>query len=723
MKAPDSLLGTVIDDRYVITARISRGGMATVYRATDQRLERSVAVKVIHAHLAKQPDFVRRFILEARSAAGLSNPHIVAVHDQGVLHTVDGERPYLVMELVHGPDLRSELNKNGSLPLGISLTLIEHVLRGISAAHHAGIIHRDLKPENVLLSSSIDPAALHPTISAKVTDFGLARAASDATSTQTSTLMGTVGYVAPELISDGNTGKSADIYSVGIMLYELIAGRQPFTGESPIAVAFKHVNEPTPRLADQADWIPPALDSLIGLFTAKSPDKRPQDGSAALIAMEDIIATIPEDLAIRRIPVFPNTSRNTSDIGAVTPIPSGITDVIAHGDYPSAHLDSPETAEKSLTKTDVLPHTTDNRAQSKKASSLHASPKQRKGARFWRRSSSQSPATTPVANVNATTRSTVTSDIRTSGTNRHDTPIAAPPRRSRKRWIGTFVFLILLAAICTGAWWYFAQGPGHRVAIPNVANQNQQTALTSLQDAGLTAKVTQAYSDTVPQGNAISTDPVAGTDIHPRNPVTLIISAGIEHVTIPDVTGQDKAHAEKTMTDNRLTPQFTEAYSETVAAGLVISQNPAAGQRVPHSSAVVMTLSKGREPISVPDLRNATLSDATAKLSSIGLTANGQEEFSDTVPAGIVISQEPAAGETRYRGDQITLHVSKGPELFEVPDVFGKQENEATRILEQAGFTVKTERVLGGLFGTVRSQSPAAGQMRPRGTVITLTIV
>ncbi|VEI12525.1 Serine/threonine-protein kinase PrkC [Trueperella bialowiezensis] len=627
--------------------------MATVYRATDERLQREVALKVIHSHLAEQSDFVRRFISEARSAARLSSSHIVAVHDQGIADTPTGERPYLVMELISGPDLRSELTAHGSLPLGISLELIRQVLTGLAAAHSAGIIHRDIKPENVLLAAPLEPTAIEPRLTAKLTDFGLARAASDATSTQTNTMLGTVGYVAPEFVADGTTGKTGDLYSVGVMLYELIAGQLPFQGESALSVAYKHVNDTMPRLSDLADWIPPEVDSLIALLTAKSPSKRPQDASAALDALIDISESLPEELLIRRIPVFP-TAKPVS-------------------------------------------HTTDE------AASIPANP----------------PAKTAVMPAKAPDAAELPAKA-----TRNDTAKTERPARKRRVWpLLMTILLVLIGAGAYGTWWYFSEGPGQRVEVPVVTGLSEADARASLEAVGFPVDTTTTFSDDVAAGLVVDSDPTAGTSLHPSETVTLVVSAGVEHVDVIDVVGQTSDEAQAALKEARLNAVVEEDYSETVPQGQVISQTPEPGTSVPHSSQVTITVSLGRKPISVPDLTGASLDDASARLAEYGLSATTTEEFSDTTPQGHVISQEPAAGTTLYRGDSMNLTVSKGPELVEVPNVFGMQEGEATTTLEEAGFVVSYDRFLGGYFGTVRAQSPGAGERVKPGSTITITIV
>lgn len=679
MKAPDPLLGTVLDNRYAISARIARGGMATVYRATDERLQREVALKVIHSHLAEQSDFVQRFISEARSAASLSNQNIVAVHDQGVAHEPTGERPYLVMELIAGPDLRSELNTHGSFPLGISLELIRQLLTGLAAAHDAGIIHRDIKPENVLLAKPLEPTSLEPKFDAKLTDFGLARAASAATSTQTNTMLGTVGYVAPEFVSDGTTAKTGDIYSVGIMLYELIAGQLPFQAESALSVAYKHVNDTMPRLTDLAEWIPPALDSLIGLLTAKSPSKRPQHAGAALDALVDIVESLPSDILIRRIPVFPVVQETAPTTQGYRGVGPGETVAI------------PVAQSEEVAQTNTVAHAVPRPARG--ASERDHSPE------------GGSPQSHPPAS-------------------RKDTVVVDEPARRRRMWpVMIVLILALIGGGAYGTWWYFTEGPGLRIEVPVVTGLSADDAETSLTILGFGVDRTEEFSDDVGEGLVVRTDPEAGTDLHPSETVALVVSQGVEHVDVINVVGQTAEEATAALTDARLTPIVEEAYSEEVPTGSVISQTPQADTSVPHSSQVTLTVSLGPQPISVPDLTGEDADAALERLEEYGLTATTNEEHSDTTPRGNVIAQSPVAGETLYRGDTVALTVSLGPELVEVPDVFGLQEGEATQTLQDAGFLVSYDRFLGGYFGTVRSQSPAAGEMLQPGSTVTITIV
>lgn len=644
----DALVGTVLDGRYRIDARLARGGMASVYRALDTRLERSVAVKVIHSHLAEQPDFVERFIREARSAARLSNPHVVSVFDQGVATTPAGDLPYLVMEYIDGSDVRTQLSRHGSLPVGIALEITRQTLVALAAAHDNDIVHRDVKPENILLEGELDTTAImsRPTIRARVADFGLARAASAAT--HTSTMLGTVAYISPELVSDGIAGPQADIYSVGIMLYELISGSLPFTGQSPVSVAYKHVNEPMPRLGDAAEWMPPAIDSLIALFTAKNPAKRPANGAAALAALEDVSASISDDVAIKRIPVFASTAQPHS----------------------TRIMDEEPRQTMALNHVPTEKH----------------------------------PAENPAAN--------------------HHAKVDDQPRR--RRWKPVAIILLLvasLAGIGYGAYWFFTAGPGQRVTIPDVTAMTLDDAVATLEADGLTADITREFSDTVPLDSVIETDPGAGERIHPDTPVELVVSDGIEQVEVPDLAGLSADAASAAVIDARLTPIADEAYSETVPEGEVIEQSPVAGEMIDHSSEVTYVVSLGREPLDVPDLEGSSLADAQRAIEDSGLIIAVTEEYSDDVAEGVVISQDPASATTLYRGDEVRVVVSLGPELVAVPNVVGMQESQAVEAIRAAGFEVEVEYVLGGYFGTVRMQDPGADAMMRPGTVIKLTVV
>ncbi|MFY9891531.1 MAG: protein kinase, partial [Streptosporangiaceae bacterium] len=268
-------IGQLLDGRYLVESQIARGGMATVYLAQDVRLERTVALKIAHPELARDQGFVARFISEARSVARLSSPNVVAVFDQGST----GDLHYIAMEYVPGPTLRELLAARGRLNPREALDIIERVLAGLAAAHEAGIIHRDVKPENVLLGNGT---------SVKVADFGLARAAAGVSNTRTGMLIGTAAYLAPEQVASNSADQRSDVYAAGVMLFEMLTGVQPHTGESPLAVAYKHVNAIVPAPSSVAADLPPALDALVALATSRDPELRPSDARHYLRAIAEV---------------------------------------------------------------------------------------------------------------------------------------------------------------------------------------------------------------------------------------------------------------------------------------------------------------------------------------------------------------------------------------------------------------------------------------------------
>lgn len=675
----DSLLGAVVDGRYVIARRIARGGMATVYRARDKRLERDVAIKLMHRHLAESPDFTARFNREARAAARLSSAYVVTVHDQGVWDSGDGRHAYLVMEYVPGPDVRSELIRTGSFTLGTALAITEQTLRALSSAHSAGIVHRDVKPENVMLTSRIPPVSIfeRPEIHAKVADFGLARAVTSVSPT-TGQAMGTVTYMAPEVITTGVAEAPADVYAVGIMLYEFLTGELPFQAETPIATAYMHINEPMPHVAEQADWIPASLDSFIALLTAKDASQRPANGEEALRELLAITRSIPEEDLIRRIPVIPAPQSDGEDDDGEDDAPP-----------------DPKPLPAAPTTTMPMP-----------------GPVPPDGA---------APAGEPIPPGGGADDGSGARRLRRRRTDlRHETP-ELPGRRRRQGRRAWAALAILLAVALTAVLWYFRAGPGKRVTIPAVAGQTYEQALSSLREEGLTARRRNVYSDTVPSGSVVSTDPGGGGRVHPSRVVTVTVSRGVEQVTVPDLSGLSAQEARRRLGSARLVYREAAVYSESVDEGRVVSQSVAADTAVNHDSAVTVTISKGRQPIRVPNVVGKSEADANNAIRKAGLTVSRQEEHSDTVAQGVVISQDPSKG-TVHRGDSVTVVVSQGPELVDVPNVVDMRREEATTTLQNAGFQVQADNVFGGYFGIVRSQSPAAGTKARKGTGVKIAV-
>ncbi|WP_141693352.1 protein kinase, partial [Curtobacterium sp. UCD-KPL2560] len=272
--ATDPMIGRMIDQRYRVRSRIARGGMATVYLATDVRLERRVAIKIMHGHLADDQAFRERFIQEARSAARLSHPNLVGVYDQGA----EDDTAYIVMEYIPGITLRDLLQEHHALTPEQATDILRAVLAGLASAHRAGIVHRDLKPENVLLA---DDGRI------KLGDFGLARATTANTATGAA-LLGTIAYLSPELVTRGSADSRSDIYALGIMLYEMLTGEQPYKGDQPMQIAYQHANDTVPAPSASTPGIPPELDDLVAWSTARDPEDRPRDAREMLDHMSGV---------------------------------------------------------------------------------------------------------------------------------------------------------------------------------------------------------------------------------------------------------------------------------------------------------------------------------------------------------------------------------------------------------------------------------------------------
>ncbi|MCD6639378.1 MAG: protein kinase, partial [Nocardioides sp.] len=318
----DPVTGRLLDGRYRIGSRIARGGMASVYEATDTRLDRTVAVKIMHPGLGDDDEFARRFVREARSAARLNHPHVVGVYDQGD----DDGTVFLVMEFVPGHTLRDVIRKEAPMPAVRALALLEPVVSALAAAHRAGLIHRDVKPENVLIPDA--PTSTGPGGAIKVADFGLAKAVSSETQ-HTATggvLIGTVSYLAPELVVDGRSDARADVYAVGVVLYELLTGAKPHEGESPIQVAYRHVHHDVPPPSARVPGIPDYVDALVARATSRDRSQRPADADVLLHhlrlvsqALREGLQSDPEltaDLAPRAVPVDTDDHDTTQSFDA-----------------------------------------------------------------------------------------------------------------------------------------------------------------------------------------------------------------------------------------------------------------------------------------------------------------------------------------------------------------------------------------------------------------------
>lgn len=647
----DPLIGRLIDQRYRVTRRLARGGMATVYVAQDERLERPVALKVMHPYLAESDAFVERFHREARAAARIVHPGVVSVFDQGV---VSGQG-FLVMELIDGTNLRELLNAQGAFTIPQALRYTTDILEALRAAHRMGVIHRDIKPENILVPTD-GPA--------KVADFGLARAVSEGSMFTTGNMLGTVAYIAPEIALTTEADARSDLYSVGIMLYEMLTGAVPWADESALQIASHHVSDDVPSPSATLPWIPREIDDLVAALTARDPANRCADASDALDLVARAAASIPSDIANRRAEVAHEDSRSDSETTALN------TEVM------STQLTQAIPALAVTTATAL-------------------------------------PAATAVTTVHTSTST--------------ETPSAGelPAKMStRAILLAVIAFLLIVAASFGGSWWWTEYGPGSYLTMPTTTGRDLTDVQADLGAIGLASSVEEEFSDDVQSGIVTHSDPDGGSSVHKSTNVQLYVSKGIDMKDVPNVVGKGQDEASRTLTDAGLAlGAVTDAYSEDVPPGQVISQSVAAGTSMAHDSTVDVVLSKGREPRTVPTLTGKGASAAKSSIEALGLVASPTEAYSDTVPEGQVISQQTREGSTVYRGDSVSYTVSKGPEMVTVPDVVGLQRQEARNKLEGAGLTVQEDLILGGFFNTVRSSNPAGGSKVKKGSTVTISVM
>ena len=647
----DPLIGRLIDQRYRVTRRLARGGMATVYVAQDERLERPVALKVMHPYLAESDAFVERFHREARAAARIVHPGVVSVFDQGV---VSGQG-FLVMELIDGTNLRALLNAQGAFTIPQALRYTTDILEALRAAHRMGVIHRDIKPENILVPTD-GPA--------KVADFGLARAVSKGSTSATGNMLGTAAYIAPEIAQTAKADARSDLYSVGIMLYEMLTGAVPWADESPLQIVHHHVSGDVPSPSAGLPWIPREIDDLVAALTARDPANRCTDASDALDLVARAAASIPSDIANRRAEVAREDSRSGSGTTALN------TEVMP------THLTRAMPAPAVTTATAL-------------------------------------PAATAVTTVHTSTST--------------ETPSAGelPAKMStRAILLAVIAFLLIVAASFGGSWWWTEYGPGSYLTMPTTTGRDLTDVQADLGAIGLASSVEEEFSDDVQSGIVTHSDPDGGSSVHKSTNVQLYVSKGIDMKDVPNVVGKGQDEASRTLTDAGLAlGAVTDAYSEDVPPGQVISQSVAAGTSMAHDSTVDVVLSKGREPRTVPTLTGKGASAAKSSIEALGLVASPTEAYSDTVPEGQVISQQTREGSTVYRGDSVSYTVSKGPEMVTVPDVVGLQRQEARNKLEGAGLTVQEDLILGGFFNTVRSSNPAGGSKVKKGSTVTISVM
>ena len=643
----DSLIGSVLGGRYEIVARVNRGGTAVVYRGIDRRLGRTVAVKVIHSDLSGDPDYVKRFDREARAAAILSHPNIVAVFDQG--HA--SERPYIVMEYIRGQSLRSIIASSAPLPPSLALHYTHEVAKALAAAHDAGIIHRDIKPENVLITNDGQ---------VKVTDFGLAKSITAQTSTAShGVLMGTMSYISPEIPASGVSSKASDIYSTGVMLYEMLTGKKPHTGDDLSQVLYKHVHEdigpPSQALAGAAKAkIPDYVDALVVACTSRDPAMRPADGRA----LEEKVAKAEKalDAGLMHDAELVREFSGGDAAPEKTPVAPDPMWLEVPANVPGRD-DTPR--QPQATKLAKVSHR-DSPARNKKKGKFPVLPLiliiavvlAGSGFGYWAAVGrwTHVPAVAGMTEQDATTLAQ-TDSLQVDSLQAYSETIdighviRIEPDQGKRVTKGSKVTL------------YVSKGP-ERYDMPTVAGLSEADARTAIQNAHMAiGTVTQDWSETVDQGLVISASQDPGASLKPDTPIDLVVSKGREPIPIASYVGQPADAASQALTDAGFTVTTSEDNSPTVPTGSVISQDP---------------------------------------------------DGCDTC--------------TGHRGDTVALVVSTGPKMIEVPAVRGLFRNDAITTLKNAGFDVAVDSSafpLGYATGTV----PTSGVLAAEGSTVTLYIV
>lgn len=675
----DSLVGRLLEGRYRILDRIARGGMSTVYAAVDERLDRRVAVKVMSSTLSADPAFTDRFSREARAAARLMHVNAVAVYDQGVDDSADGHHVFLVMELVQGRTLRDlireRVGEHRRFSAAEAVSIMEPVLSALSAAHRAGFVHRDVKPENILLS---DDGLV------KVADFGLARAVdADATSTHTGAMMGTVAYCAPEQITQGRCDQRSDVYSAGIVLFELLTGRPPYQGDSAMNVAYQHVNSRVPAPSSRVRDVPTPIDEIVVAATDRDPSGRPSDASAFLAEIADARA----ELQLPIVPIPPRSRRT----GA--------------GARPAAY-----------------------RGAGGGTGRVHRTRAPVGGER------------TEVIGGHAVHQHTqVVAEDRSGDTmtGAPPPPIVIPPgrrmpqspraRRRRRRLIALVLVLLLGGLSVAGGLTAAHLYREWNTHVPNVSGDSAAAARSLLRTTGyaVDASVTSRFSETVPQGQVIGTIPRQGHRLAQGKAVRLIISLGKDRVPVPDVSAQTLSAAETSLQERglRFDPTPRTRTSLTVKQGRVIATDPPAQAQIKRSQVITLIVSSGLPTVTVPTVTPGTPYDqARQALQQAHFSVSRTSDYSDTVPAGGVISITPS-GQATY-GSTITVDVSNGPPLVTVPDITPLEPySDLQAQLQQLGLVPNVIRWLGGTNGRVVRIDPGSGTQLPKGSTVRVWVV
>jgi serine/threonine-protein kinase len=659
----DALTGRLLDRRYHVRSRIAHGGMATVYLATDTRLDREVALKVMHADLARDAEFVERFIGEAKSVARLSHQNVVQVYDQGA----DGQYLYLAMEYVPGRTLRALLRERGWFPWTEALDILDPVLAGLAAAHRAGIVHRDVKPENVLIT---------PDGRVKVVDFGLARVSAAMGQTRSGVIIGSVAYIAPEQVTGAATDARTDVYAAGIMAFELMTGRQPYTGETPLAVAYAHVNSDLPAVSDLVAGIPPAVGQLVRAATSRDPRLRPPGADAFR-------------RAARALRGAPEPGESVSGSWAL----------------PAATAAMPAAAGPAGAHTAVL-------GAEFEAAGFNGAGFNGADYAATGRYDSGGPAFSPIIGHRVFGALPYGGGTAAGGAGPHDEHEPFLQRWLFSTRLGYVAAAVVVAvAMGLGGWWLTA---GRYATLPAVDGLSMAAARQALLQAGFRVQTASSLIDNrVPKGDVISISPT-GRAV-PGSTIAVTVSLGPRMITVPPVTGKSLADATTALRAAGLTVSSTTkpvGATGTVVIGSVAGTTPAAGTSWPQTQAVTIDVVAG---LSLPTLTGQDINSIQQWAGANNIKLQ-QTPVAGSKPQGIIVSQSPAPGTLVQPGQTVSVSVSSGPQEVQIPNLQGEPFQQARQTLETLGFNVAGVKYFFG--NKVISTSPS-GQA-PSGSTITV---
>ncbi|WP_201297965.1 Stk1 family PASTA domain-containing Ser/Thr kinase [Nocardia sp. CY41] len=651
------MIGQMLEGRYRIDAPIARGGMSMVFRGVDTRLDRPVAIKVMDPKFAGDPQFLSRFEFEARAVAKLKHPSLVAVYDQGV----DGDHPFLIMELVEGGTLRELLRERGPMPPHAVRAVAEPVLAAIGVAHSAGLVHRDIKPENVLISDAGE---------VKIADFGLVRAVAAANTTSASVILGTAAYLSPEQVTSGSADSRSDVYSFGLLIFELLTGRVPFTGDTSISVAYQRIENDVPSPSGFISGVPPEFDELVAKATAREPAHRFADANEMAAALRQIGAAL--HLPPYRVPAPQESAEHLSaSYRAVAPAPDdrpGFAGASAHEPRAPQPVQHTRVVTAQRPRIDHGPEAYDPPQPVRQA---HPAP--------------------PYS------------------------PYADELTRSRRTvWLWVAIVAVLTLLVGIGGWWL---GVGRYSPVPPIAGLDTDKAVATLQNAGFETEIRQKASDTIPVGGVVGSDPSAGSKITKGSTVAVLVSNGKPKV--PDVKpGDQVSKVNQFIRDNGLQPVDAGEEGSTAPKGTVARVEPRPGTVLPLGAQVKVYRSKGSQPVKVPDVRGKSTDEATKILSDAGIAIRETKpQFDRAIEADKAIGTQPGAGATIQSGDGVVLLISNA---LKMPDVRGWTVANARAKLESLGLQVEVKQLARADSSLVVSQTPAIGVNLEAGDTVTI---